>query len=179
MTLRRLILLFLAPLMFHAQSAWAAVTITFYSHEFGSEFPHAFVTLKGTLDGSGERIDTNYGFTPVNVGPHLLWGWAKGRLDIAEAEYVADSNPHFRMTISDAEYGKVMEVVNGWGNRKQKSYNLNKANCVHFVGEIAEAVGLKINRKSENFKKPRSFLIEVTDLNRSRFTAAQLLYKGS
>ena len=31
--------------------------------------------------------------------------------------------------------------------------------------ELAEVVGLKVNRKSKLFKKPKSFLIEVKGLN--------------
>jgi hypothetical protein len=31
--------------------------------------------------------------------------------------------------------------------------------------ELAEVVGLRVNRKSKYFKKPKTFLIEVRELN--------------
>ena len=175
---RLLAMALFVPMLYLAQPAFAKVTITFYSHDFGSHWPHAFFTLKGTLDSTGEAIDSNYGFTPVTVGPNILFGNAKGRLDIATPKYIADSDPHFAMEISDAEYAAVIAIVHKWRDKPQGSYNLNKANCVHFVAEAVRAVGLKTNPKSKYFKKPKSFMIEVTDLNRSQLSGAQILYKA-
>lgn len=175
---RLLALMLLVPMLGLAQPAFAKVTITFYSHDFGSHWPHAFFTLKGTLEATGEAVDANYGFTPVTVGPNILFGNAKGRLDIATPKYIADSNAHFSMEISDAEYETVIGIVHKWRDKPQGSYNLNKANCVHFVAEALRAVGMKTNIKSKYFKKPKSFMLEVTDLNRSQLTDAQILYRG-
>ena len=69
------------------------------------------------------------------------------------------------MTVDDATYGRILAKVAEWRDREQPSYSLNKRNCVHFVMELAEVVGLKVNRKSKLFKKPKSFLIEVKGLN--------------
>src|SRR3546814_5334492 len=41
----------------------AKVVVSFYSHDFGERFPHAFVTLKGRVDATGQAVDYNYGFT--------------------------------------------------------------------------------------------------------------------
>ncbi|MCE3590045.1 hypothetical protein LXJ59_25990, partial [Escherichia coli] len=57
-----------------ATPAWAAVTITFWSHEFGNSFPHAFFTLRGVPDAGGAPVDANYGFTAKAVTPALLMG---------------------------------------------------------------------------------------------------------
>ena len=54
-------------LLLMAAPGRAAVEISFYSHEFGANFPHAFVVLAGTDDRSGQRIDANYGFTATHV----------------------------------------------------------------------------------------------------------------
>jgi len=52
------------------QSASASVEIAFYSRELGgNNFPHAFVALRGTVDSTGERVDTSYGFTAHSVTP--------------------------------------------------------------------------------------------------------------
>ncbi|MCO5793093.1 MAG: hypothetical protein HEQ21_09750 [Blastomonas sp.] len=179
MMLKRLLLTFLiAPMMLWANAAHASVTITFYSHELGSQFPHAFATLKGKVDSTGESVDTNVGFTASSTGPSILFGWVQGEISHAKPKYIASSNPHFTYELTDAEYRAVMAVTEKWRNKKQKSYNLNTANCVHFIAEVATAAGLRINSKSKFFKKPTSFLKEVTTLSRERLASGRILFKG-
>lgn len=146
-------------------SASAEVLATFYSHDFGDHFPHGFVKLNGTVDSTGEVIDTNYGFTAVNVSPAILMGSVKGMIETKDAKYIADSNPHFTLRLSDAEYAKFIAFVEEWRNVPQKNYNLNKRNCVHFVMEAAALLGLNVNRQSKFFKKPKSFILETMKLN--------------
>jgi hypothetical protein len=146
-------------------SVRAEILATFYSHDFGDHFPHTFVTLKGTVEKSGEAVDTNYGFTAVNTTPAILWGSVKGKIEIKDPKYIEKSNAHFTLKLSDAQYEAVLAHVETWRNKPQKSYNLNKSNCVHFVMEAAEMLGLKVNRESKFFKKPKSFVLEVMELN--------------
>jgi hypothetical protein len=146
-------------------SASAEVLATFYSHDFGDHFPHALVKLKGTVDSTGEVVDTNYGFTAVNVSPAILMGSVKGMIETKGAKYIADSNPHFTLRLSDAEYAKFIAFVEEWRNVPQKNYNLNRRNCVHFVMEAAALLGLNVNRQSKFFKKPKSFILETMKLN--------------
>jgi hypothetical protein len=145
--------------------AHAAVVVSFYSHDFGDRFPHAFIVMKGTLDATGEVVDANYGFTAVSVSPAILFGSVKGKVESSKPDYIASSDRQFDVTVDDATYARVVAKVAEWRDREQPSYSLNKRNCVHFVMELAEAVGLKVNRKSKLFKKPKSFLIEVKGLN--------------
>ena len=72
-----LLVLLLAFLPAHAH---AQVVATFYSHDFGDHFPHAFIKLKGKVESSGEVVDTNYGFTAVTVSPAILMGSVKGMI---------------------------------------------------------------------------------------------------
>lgn len=177
--LKRLLLTFLiAPMMLWANAAYANVTITFYSHELGSQFPHAFATLKGKVNSTGETVDTNVGFTATSTGPGILFGPVTGHISEAKPNYIASSNPHFSYELTDAEYRAVMAVTEKWRNKKQKSYNLNTANCVHFIAEVATAAGLKINSSSKYYKKPTSFLKEVTTLSRERLASGRILFKG-
>ena len=44
--------------------------------------------------------------------------------------------------------------------------------------DVATAAGLKINPKSKFFKKPTSFLKEVTALSRGRLASGRILYKS-
>ena len=148
-----------------ALPARAEVVVSFYSHDFGNRFPHAFIVLKGRLDGTGEVVDANYGFTAVTVSPAILWGSVKGKVESSKADYIGKSDRQFDVTVDDATYRRLVAKIAEWRDREQPSYSLNKRNCVHFVMELAEVVGLKVNRKSKLFKKPKSFLIEVKGLN--------------
>ncbi len=145
--------------------ARAEVVATFYSHDFGDHFPHAFIVLKGTVDATGEVVDTNYGFTATSVSPAILMGPVKGMIETKDARYIAKSNAHFALALSDADYAKLIGHVESWRNIGGKSYSLNKRNCVHFVMEAAALLGLSVNRNSKFFKKPKSFVLEVMKLN--------------
>jgi hypothetical protein len=145
--------------------AHAEVMATFYSHDFGDHFPHALVKLKGTVDSTGEVVDTNYGFTAVNTTPAILWGPVKGMIESKDAKYIADSDAHFTLKLSDSDYVRLMALVEEWRTIPGKSYRLNSRNCVHFAMEAAALLGLNVNRQSKFFKKPKSFLLEVMKLN--------------
>ena len=142
----------------------AQVNVTFYSHDFGKNFPHAFFVLKGQLE-NGEAVNTSYGFTAVNVSPGILWGSVKGKVETPKPKYVAKSNPHFTVTIGDDKYHELIALVNKWRNMPQKSYNLGKRNCVHFASEAIALLGFTFNSKTKNWKKPKSFMLEVLALN--------------
>jgi hypothetical protein len=146
-------------------TARAEVVATFYSHDFGDHFPHTFIKLKGKVVATGEAVDTNYGFTAVSVSPAILMGSVKGMIETKDDKYIAKSNPHFSLKLSDDEYRKLIDHVERWRNLGGKSYSLNKRNCVHFVMEAAALLGLSVNRKSKLFKKPKSFVLEMMKLN--------------
>jgi hypothetical protein len=152
-------------LLFGGTCARAEVEATFYSHDFGAYFPHAFVKLKGKVDGTGQSVDTNYGFTAVSTSPAILMGSVKGMIETKDAKYVASSNAHFTIRLSDNDYMRLMALVDKWRNLPGKSYSLNNRNCVHFAMEAAALLGVVVNRKSKFFKKPRSFMVEVMGLN--------------
>ena len=150
-----------------AAPAQAAVQITFWSKEFGSSFPHAFVTLEGTLDRSGEKISEDYGFSAKTISPAVLWGKVKGEVSSDHSlSYQEGSNRHFTLTLTDEEYDQVMTAVTRWKTAKQPSYDLDKANCVHFVGEVAASLGMDGAPRKGMMRKPRSFLNAVTEANR-------------
>ncbi|MEP2990772.1 MAG: hypothetical protein ABJN65_07295 [Parasphingorhabdus sp.] len=144
--------------------ARADVAVTFYSHEFGSSFPHAFFTMKGELE-NGKTINGAHGFTAVNVSPGILWGSVKGIVKAPSAKYITKSDAQFTVTINDTQYSKLMAHVSKWKNIKQKSYNLNKRNCVHFVEDAIKLLGYKTNPKTKYRKKPTSFMKEIKTLN--------------
>lgn len=157
----------LALLLFAGQApAFAAVELAFYSRELGgNNFPHAFIVLHGTLDATGEAIDTSLGFTARAVTPALLFGSVSGEVEVEGPRQIARSDRQFAITLSDDQYRLVMAVVERWRGRPQPSYNLNRANCVVFVSEVAEAVGLRVEIDRRLTKRPRSFLQRVIALN--------------
>ena len=173
---RAVALLFAALLAVVAVPASAAVSITFYSKELGASFPHAFVILEGTLDRGGPRIEEDYGFTAKTISPAILWGKVAGEVITDHTiSYVKGSDRHFTLTLTDAEYDRVMATIARWRSARQPSYDLDKHNCVHFVAEIAASAGLATDTK-RFMKKPRSFLEALTAANRPRLEARHAVF---
>jgi hypothetical protein len=149
------------------QHARAAINITFYSKEFGANFPHAYVALRGVLNRTGERIDANYGFTATHVSPAVLMGSVKGEIISVDAEYQRKSDAHFTLRLTDAEYERVLATVERWRALPQPSYNLNRQNCVFFVAHVAAALGMKAETPNALMKKPRSYVEMLSQANRA------------
>jgi hypothetical protein len=146
--------------------AFAAVEISFYSRELGgNNFPHAFIYLKGQPDSGGPPIDKSFGFTVKSLSPAVLMGPVGGKVMNEPDSYVAKSVRQFTFRLTDEQYGAVLATIEEWSNKPQPSYSLNKANCVHFVGKVAQAAGLRVEFRKELMKKPRSFLLAVKALN--------------
>ncbi|QPQ56321.1 hypothetical protein IC614_09245 [Allosphingosinicella flava] len=160
--------MFLAILFLLPAAAPAEVKVTFHSRDLGATFPHAFVSLKGVVDATGETVDTAYGFTAKTLSPAILAGSVSGKVQVETQAYVRHSKRHFTVTLPDERYHALMAVVERWRNAAQPSYNLNRANCVHFVGELAQAVGLDVTFDPKLMKKPKSFLIAVKAGNEAR-----------
>jgi hypothetical protein len=165
----RAVLLFLA---FASLPAAAAVQITFYSKELGASFPHAFITMAGALDRTGERIDVDYGFTAKAISPAILWGRVAGEV-ISDhgAAYIKGSDRHFSFALSDQDYDRVMATVARWRAAKQPSYDLDTHNCIHFVADVAAGLGMRADTPKKLMKKPRSYLEKLTEDNRPWLTA--------
>ena len=163
--MRRLLYLLLpAVWLCLSGQAWANVIVTFYSYDLGENYPHAFFTAQGHLS-DGTVIDNQYGFTTKIITPTILFGSVKGYVRGTSKKYIQKSDPHFAIALTDEDYQSVMDIVQDWSSRPGKSYNLNKRNCVHFVRDVLVALGIKVNEESSNFKKPKSYLREVSTLN--------------
>jgi len=151
--------------------AAATVRASFYSKEFGATFPHAFITVVGVVDSSGEKVDASYGFTAKSVSPALLMHAVPGEVVSSDRKYIASSNRHFMMTLNDEQYAALVATVAKWRDSPQPSYDLNKRNCVFFVADIAAALGLKAETPKALMKKPRSYLQSLVAANREILTA--------
>lgn len=154
-------------IMLTATSAQAAVEVSFYSKDFGASFPHAFIRVKGTVDRTGEAVDASYGFTAKTISPAILLGSVAGEVVSSSPDYVAKSDRHFSLELTDDEYHLVMASVERWRRLKQPSYNLNRQNCVFFVADLARVLGMKAETPKALMKKPHSFLQSLARANRS------------
>ena len=163
--IRRLVLAVSLLFAAIASPAFAAVEIAFYSRELGTNFPHAFIGLKGTVDATGERVDTSLGFTAQSVTPALLFGAVRGEVQVEVEQQIARSTRQFTVTLTDEQYRTVLGVVEEWRNAPQPSYRLRTHSCVHFVSAIAAAIGLRVDNSQRLMNRPRSFLERVKELN--------------
>ncbi len=149
-----------------ALPAQAAVTMTFWNHELGNSFPHAFITLRGVPDAGGAPVDANYGFTAKSVTPALLFGSVPGEVEPASPGYIKGSEAQFAVVLTDAQYNAIIGLVRAWDEKTGDGhYNLNDRNCVHFVKEAARIAGLTGLDEPKLMKKPRSYLQAVAAAN--------------
>lgn len=155
-----------ALFLLSAAPAAAAVEVSFYSKEFGSSFPHAFVRVTGTVDRTGQTVDASYGFTAKAITPAILMGSVAGEVIPSSADYIARSDRHFSITLRDEEYDALLATIEQWRTLKQPSYNLNRRNCVYFVADLARAIGMRADTPKALMKKPRSFLQSLVRANR-------------
>jgi hypothetical protein len=160
-----LVLVLSLGLGFGSTPAWASVTITFWSHEFGSSFPHAFVSMRGTPDAGGSPVDFAVGFTAKTISPAILTGTVPGKLDLPKKSYISSSDAQFSVVLTDAQYADVLALTREWGEGGDHRYNLGKRNCVHFVKEAARRSGISVLDFPGLMKKPRSYLLHVAASN--------------
>lgn len=148
-----------------AQPAFAQVTITFWSHDQDSEFPHTFFALKGAPEAGGAALDENYGFTAKAVSPAILFGSVAGEVQTAKPGYIRRSDAQFSVVLTDAQLARVQSLIGEWRDLR---YNLNRRNCIHFVAEALRRSGVIVPDLPKLMKKPKSFLIAVGQANEGR-----------
>ncbi|MBO0749228.1 MAG: hypothetical protein J2O44_02190 [Porphyrobacter sp.] len=162
------LLLALLALVGFAQPAFAKVEVEFHSFNgsvFFGRYPHTFVVFRGTLDETGQKIDENFGFTAKHVSPAVLSGPVEGEIYVEQPQWIARTNRHFTITVDDATYRRMRAEVDFWGHHPGKFYDLDRNNCISFVGKMAEMAGLKVDYPHELMRKPRAWLNRVAALN--------------
>jgi hypothetical protein len=163
----------LALLLACALPAQAAVTMTFYSHEFAlvarggnTYFPHGFALLSGTT-GDGTPVNANLGFTARNIFINVLWEKITGEMDPTPLPegYVDSAMKRFSLTLTDAQYRAVLATADKWRNTPQPSYDIDEHNCVLFVKDLAQTVGLVVSNDPKFVRDPIGFLGDVAARN--------------
>ena len=147
--------------------ALADVRLSFHSFN-GSvligRYPHAFIVLEGELE-SGQKVSENYGFTARSVGPAVLRGPVEHDILIEQPKYIATTNRHFTLAITDAQYRRIVAEVKAWREAPGRYYDLDTRNCIHFVGEMAKIAGLKVEYPKDMLRRPKKWLNFITTLN--------------
>jgi len=160
------LLLAAGTLLALASAATADVTLTFYSHHFGTyglgvTFPHAYVRLNGTTKADAKPVNSNFGFTAETISPSIMWEPVEGYVISMPDDYMAMSQPHLSLPISDEQYRSVLAIVDRWRKYPQPSYNLDSKNCVTFVRDIAIALRLPASTDDKFIRDPRGFLEDL------------------
>jgi len=161
-------LLVLAALACWHGSALAAVQVHFHSFNgsmFGGRYPHTFVVFDGTLDATGERIYENYGFSARHATPDVLLGPVAHVMYTEDERYIRSTNRHFSISVSDATYRRMKDLVVAWRDAPGKYYDLDHRNCIHFVGSIAALGGLTVDYPHDMLRKPKAWLNHIAMLN--------------
>lgn len=148
--------------------ALADVQLHFHSFNgsvlFG-RYPHTFIVMDGELDSTGQKVNENYGFTAKKVSTAVLSGPVEHDISIEKPKYLKTTNRHFTMTISDDQYHRIVAEMKNWRDAPGKYYSLDERNCIHFVGAIAQIVGLKVDYPKDMLRRPKKWLNHVAALN--------------
>lgn len=151
-----------------AGPASAEVRVTFYGHAWNAEgdgqYPHAFIRVTGQPAFAAAPIDETYGFTTKQQA--LVFLKARGRIEGADAAYIARSTPYFWLEISDDQYRALRARIDNWTRPPGSDYNLYKRNCIIFVADLAQQLGLSVGDLAT--LKPEVFLSEMSRLNATR-----------
>lgn len=151
-----------------AVSAEARVVVSFYSvpgSVITGRSVHAFVTLTGTLDSDGRTVDENYGFSAATWNPAGFFRPVPQTMLIEKPDYIRRAHYHFRVPISDAAYRRIVQEVQLWWHDPAHLWDIDKRNCVTFVGVVAQMSGLKADFPPKIMRKPRAYLDRVATLN--------------
>ena len=148
-------------------AAWAKAQIHFQSFNgsvLWGRYPHTFVVIDGTLD-SGKRVNENYGFSAKVANAAALRGPVEQIIQIEKPEWIPKTNRHFSVTITDAQYARIHATVDTWRDSPSYLYDLKTRNCIHFVGTLAQIVGLKVDYPSNMLRRPKKWLNHIAAIN--------------
>lgn len=151
-----------------APAAQAQVMVHFHSFNgsviFG-RYPHTFVVFEGRLDDTGETIFENFGFSAKSASPAVLAGPVEHIIMTEKVKYITTTNRHFSLKVDDATYRRMKAEVIRWRDMPGKFYDLDRRNCIHFVGRMAELAGLNVEYPNSLMRKPKAWLNFLTGLN--------------
>ena len=181
--IRGVLALFVAAILWlSASPAAAEVTVGFYSHSWGLSggdlyFPHAFIVVKGELEGRAPPIEQSFGFTAITVSPALLLSRVPGQVIDSSRTYIPISRKHFDLVVSDEQYRDLLQAIADWQRVKGDPYELKKRNCITFVGQMARVLGLEVG--DEHVMDPARFLDDLALRNPGKLRLGSAAANGA
>jgi hypothetical protein len=163
--IKNLVLLFA---LLSSGPAFAEVEIHFHSFNgsvLWGRVPHTFIVLEGTLEDTGEAVNENYGFSARSSAAAITKGWAEHMILGESEKNVRNTNRHFSITLTDDQYREIVAEVRKWQNEPGKRYSLDERNCIHFVGRMAELLGVKVDYPKKMLRRPKKWLNYITQMN--------------
>ncbi len=165
---RILTLLAALVLSFWSLPASAEVTMTFHSFNgsvlFG-RYPHTFVRLEGVIDSTGEAVDENYGFSAKTVSTRILSGPVEHIVMSEDDKYIRRTNRHFTVALTETQLEQVRATMRQWRDAPGEYYDLDTRNCIHFVGAMAQIVGLNVTYPGNMTRRPKKWLNHIAAQN--------------
>lgn len=151
-------------------SAPALAEVQVHFHSFNGSvlfgrYPHTFIVFEGTLDATGDPVSGNYGFSARSVSPAILSGPVEHMLLVEKEKQIRSTNRHFTLRLTDEQYRRIIIEVRAWQDAPGKYYDLEKRNCIHFVGRMAELAGLTVEYPQDMLRRPKQWLNHITALN--------------
>lgn len=95
----------------------------------------------------------------------MLAGPVEHMLLVEKPKTIPKTNRHFSLRLSDAQYYRISAEVRAWQNAPGKYYDLDERNCIHFVGRMAELLGLTVEYPEDMLRRPKKWLNHITLLN--------------
>ncbi len=153
-----------------AWSGAAVAQVQIHFHSFNGSvlfgrYPHTFIVLEGTLEATGEAVNENYGFSARRTTMAVLNGPVEHMILEETERNIRRTNRHFSLTISDEQYHQIVREVSTWQNAPGKFYDLETRNCIHFVGKMAQILGLTVEYPDNMLRRPKKWLNHITELN--------------
>ncbi|AWW73521.1 hypothetical protein CD351_03655 [Erythrobacter sp. KY5] len=160
----------LFALLAFAWSGAALAEVQIHFHSFNGSvlfgrYPHTFIVLDGTVDATGEAVNENYGFTARSVTAAATRDWVEHLVEAEPEKYISRTNRHFSITLTDEQYYAIIREVRRWSMEPGKRYSLSERNCIHFVGEMARVLGLRVEYPEDMLRRPKRWLNHITALN--------------
>jgi hypothetical protein len=161
---------FIAALMLWAL-AWPAaadVVVTFYGKDGDLRLnrfvsPHAYVVLEGRLD-SGEPVLRMVSFGAAGGGGvEALMRSGPGQLTDYAGTEPPEGKAYLSIRISDAAFYDLTKRMDWWATPAGNSYNVYNRNCVGFVADVAQRLGLRTPRADT--WSPNGFLESMVAMN--------------
>ena len=167
--LRRLLVTIALVLASLGVSTPALAEVTVHFHSFNGSvlwgrYPHTFVVFEGELD-DGTKVDENYGFSAISSVEAMTNGPSRHMILNETPSTIAQTNRHFSVEVSDAQYRRLRAEVIAWRDYPGRYYDLDERNCIHFVARMAQLVGLRADVPSEYLRRPKAWLNYVTRRN--------------